>query len=234
MPVPRLLLGKPVWIHYRLLSFRHNEPHVLRWIVKTLRPGDVCFDVGAHHGWMSMVAARQTGHKGRVVAFEPAPALVEFLSYHKRLNRLPQIEIVPKAVSYRDGSGMPFHLIGDGNSFMNYLSGLNIPENSLRGESSIEVETVTLDTFSRLSGLIPNLIKIDTEGAELWVCQGARHLLATHRPALILATHPLWLPEGQRIEELFELLHDLGYRIVDSVVYEYGNADFGDYLFVAD
>jgi FkbM family methyltransferase len=155
LPVPRLLLGRPVWTHYRLLNSGHNEPHVLRWIAKALRPGDICFDVGAHHGWMSMVAARQTGQKGRVVAFEPAPSLVEFLSYHKRINRLSQMDIVPKAVSHRDGTEMPFHLVGDGNSFMNSLLGLNIPENSIRSKSSIEFETVTLDTFSRLSGLTP-------------------------------------------------------------------------------
>jgi FkbM family methyltransferase len=234
LPVPKMLLGRLVWTHSRLLNTTLTEPHVLRWIVEGLRPGNIFFDVGAHQGWMSMVAARRVGHKGRVAAFEPSPPLVEFLSYHKRMNRLSQISIVPKAVSYRDEASTPFHLVGDGNSFMNSLSGIDIPEISQRDKSVIEIETITLDIYSRESGLVPHLIKIDTEGSELWVCEGAKHLLARHHPALIIATHPLWLPRGQTIEELFRLLNGLGYRIADSVVSRYGETDFGDYLCVAD
>jgi len=234
LPVPKMLFGRPVWTHSRLLNCSPTERHVLRWIANGLRPGDCFFDVGAHQGWMSMVAARRTGRSGRVVAFEPSPPLVEFLSYHKRVNRLSQLDIVPKAVTNNDGAGVPFCLVGDGNDFMNSLLGTNAPQDSPRGKSTIEIETITLDTFSRQSGLIPRLIKIDTEGAELWVCEGAKHLLAHHHPALIIATHPLWLPEGQKIEDLFKLLNDFGYRIVDSDISKYNGADFGDYLCVAD
>ncbi len=233
LPVPRMLLGKPVLTHYRLLNSKQTEPHVLRWIAMTLRSGDVCFDVGAHHGWMSMIAARKVGRKGSVVAFEPAPALSEFLSYIKRVNRLTQLSIVSKAVADSDLRGVRFRLVGDGNSFMNALSATQIPERVCGRTVVIEVETVALDTFSRISGLIPNLIKIDTEGAELWICRGAKHLLTNHHPALIIATHPLWLPEGHNIEEIFDLLKSCGYRIVESVLSRYGDAEFGDYLLVA-
>jgi FkbM family methyltransferase len=234
LPVPKMLLGRPVWTHSQLLNIRLTEPHVLRWIANGLRPGDVFFDVGAHQGWMSMVAARQIGHTGRVAAFEPSPPLVELLSYHKRMNRLSQIDIIPKAVSNRDEVATPLYLVRNGNSFMNSLSGTMIPEISPQDKSVMEIETITLDMFSRQSGLIPHLIKIDTEGSELWVCEGAKHLLAHNHPALIIATHPLWLPKGQKIEDLFKLLNDLDYRIVDSVIYKYKGTDFGDYLCVAD
>jgi FkbM family methyltransferase len=233
-PVPKMLFGRPVWTNSRLLSKTLTEPHVMKWIADTLSPGDVFFDVGAHQGWMSMVAARQVGRRGKVAAFEPSPALVEFLSHHKRLNRLSQVDIIAKAVSNRDEAATPFYLVRDGNSFMNCLAGTNITEISPENKSVIEIESITLDVYARQSGLIPDLIKIDTEGSELWVCQGARHLLAQHHPVLIIATHPVWLPKGQTIEELFDLLNDLGYRIVDSVISRYRGTDFGDYLCVAD
>ena len=181
-----------------------------------------------------MVAARPVGHQGRVAAFEPSPTLVEFLSYHKRMNRLSQVDVIPKAVSNRDEAATPFYLVGDGNSFMNSLAGTNITEISPENKSMIEIEAVTLDVYSRQSGLVPHLIKIDTEGSELWVCEGARHFLAQHHPALIIATHPTWLPTGQTIEDLFGLLNNLGYRIVDSVISRYKETDLGDYLCVAD
>ncbi|MBB5056136.1 FkbM family methyltransferase [Granulicella aggregans] len=233
LPVPKMLFGRPVWTHPRLLNIRLNEPHVMRWISERLHPGDVFFDVGAHQGWMSMVAARRVGVRGRVAAFEPSPALLESLSFHKRLNRLSQLDIVSKAVSNRDEL-TPFHLVGDGNSFMNSLAGTEITNISPENLSVIEIEAITLDTYSRQSGLVPHLIKIDTEGSEMWVCEGARHLLAQHHPALIIATHPPWLPKGQTVEALFDLLNDHGYRIVDSVISRYKQDDFGDYLCIAD
>jgi FkbM family methyltransferase len=229
-----MLLGRPVWTHPRLFNLRLNEPHVMQWISETLHPGDVFFDVGAHQGWMSMVAARRVGARGKVVAFEPSPTLVEFLAFHKRLNRLSQLDIVPKAVSNRDESATSFHLVGDGNSFMNSLSGTEITDIPPGNTSVIDIESVTLDAYSRQSGLVPHLIKIDTEGSELWVCEGARHVLAQHHPALIIATHPPWLPKGQTVEDLFDLLNEHGYRIVKSVISRYKDTDFGDYLCIAD
>ena len=212
-------------------AYRATYPSVDR---RSFTRGEVFFDVGAHVGWMSMVAARITGHAGHVVAFEPSPSNLEFLSFHKRKNRLSQIELVPKAVSNKDEARTPFYLVDDGDSFMNSLLGKEIPEIPPQDKFVIEIETITLDTYSNQSGLIPHLIKIDVEGAELWVCEGAKHLLGHHHPALILATHPLWLPEGQKVEDLLKLLEDFGYRILDSNIYKYNGADFGDYLCVAD
>lgn len=234
LPVPKMLLGRLQLAHSRLLNLnlRLIDPHVLRWIAEGLRPGDTFFDVGAYQGWMSMVAARQTGCKGRVVAFEPSPLSIEYLKYHKRINRLSQMEIVGKAVTNRDAVGVPFFLAGNADSSVNSLfegqKGLSLDK------SAVEIETITLDSFSRRSGLIPDMIKVDVEGAEIWVCEGARGVLAHRHPALIIETHPLWLPEGQKIEDLFELLRTYGYRVVDSVINRYRGADFGDYLCVAD
>src|ERR1700753_3810268 len=86
IPVPRKLLGALVLTHVNLIRSRQTEPHILHWMAERLRPGDVFFDVGAHHGWMSMVAARKVGSKGKVVAFEPSPVLASYLSYIKRVN----------------------------------------------------------------------------------------------------------------------------------------------------
>jgi FkbM family methyltransferase len=230
-PVPKMLLGRPVWAHRKLLN-QETERHVLRWIAQNLRAGEVFFDVGAHLGWMSLVAARKTGRAGKVVAFEPSPPLIQYLSYHKRVNGLPQMEIVPKAVTNKDAAEVRFSLVGDGNAFMNALvetGGLEVRQEE---KVVIPVEAITLDSYSRQTGLIPALIKIDTEGAEILVCEGAKHLLAKHHPALIVAAHPLWLPEGQRIEEMFAMLKAYGYRIKDSEICKYQGADFGDYLFV--
>jgi FkbM family methyltransferase len=234
LPLPKMLWGKPVWTHVQLWNRVVWGDSVLRWITECLKPGDVFFDVGAHHGWMSMVAARRIGSNGRVVAFEPSPLSVDFLRYHKRVNRLTQMEIVPKAVTRDDAVTTPFILIGNGDAVMNSLVEIEEVKSDPRGSNPIQVEAITLDSYTQQTGLVPTMIKIDTEGAELWVCEGAKRLLAENHPALIIATHPTWLPKGQKIEDLFALLTSYGYRIVASEIFRYKNTDFGDYLCVVE
>jgi FkbM family methyltransferase len=234
LPFPKMLWGRPVWTHLQLWDRVVWGESVLRWITEYLQPGDVFFDVGAHHGWMSMVAARRTGRSGRVVAFEPSPSSVDFLRYHKRMNRLTQMEIVPKAVTKIDAAATPFIVVGNGDAVMNSLVELDEVKSDPRGNSVIQVEAITLDSYSQQTGLTPSMIKIDTEGAELWVCEGVRRLLTESHPKLIIATHPAWLPEGQKIEDLFAMLSDYGYHIVASDTLRYKETDFGDYLCIAE
>ena len=72
---------------------------------------------------------------------------------------------------------------------------------------------MTLDRFVFESGTIPELIKIDVEGAELLVVQGAERLLSRYHPLLILGVHSYWLPPSQTVDQIFELLERLGYEI---------------------
>lgn len=234
LPLPKMLWGRPVWTHSRLWNHVVWDESVLHWITEYLKAGDVFFDVGAHQGWLSMAAAQRIGRSGRVVAFEPSPVSVKFLRFHKRMNRLTQMEIVPKVVTREDSAATPFILEGWGDSVMNSLVEIESVRNGPRGRSVIPVEAISLDSYSQQTKLVPRMIKIDTEGSEIWVCEGAKRLLAQNHPALVVATHPRWLPDGQKIEDLFALLSSYGYRVAASDTLQYNTADFRDYLFLAE
>ena len=77
--------------------------------------------------------------------------------------------------------------------------------------------------------MIPKLIKIDVEGAELVVIRGASTILARHKPALILAVHPPLMPCGGEAE-LFDLLHYYQYVLRDSHELAVESEVWGDYL----
>jgi FkbM family methyltransferase len=233
-PLPKMLWGRPVWTHPRLWNHVVWDEKVLNWITEYLKPGDIFFDVGAHQGWLSVAAARRTGSAGRVVAFEPSPILAESLLYHKRFNRLSHMEIVPKAVTRTDSAATSFILEGDGDSVLNSLVEIEEVKNGPRGSTVIPVEAITLDSYSQQTGHVPDVVKIDTEGSEIWVCEGAEKLLTQHKPVLIIATHPAWLPAGQNIQDLFDLLSAYGYRVVDSDALQYGKGQFGDYLLLPE
>ena len=227
IPAPKKIGNRLCWVHPRVLTAESTEPHVLAWIQKCLSPGQVFFDVGAHYGWMSLIAAQRVGHTGRVIAFEPVSVLVDILRYHKRINRLKQIEIVVNAVCDVDCQSVPFHLMNNGLSSGNSL----VAHESEAPTTEIRVGAITLDAYCLRDNVWPDVLKIDVEGGELLVLKGAAEVLSRKKPRLIVALHPPWLAGGQTAAEFFDFLTSRGYRVQNSQLSVFEGEEFGDYLF---
>lgn len=237
-PLPQQIHGKLVWVHPRARfslstkTFFKGEPHVQTWLTEQLKPGHVFFDVGAHHGWVSMWTLPLVGKEGAVYSFEPSPANLSILEWHRNINNFSQWTIVPKAVSDEDAVERRFFLIDSGDSPMNSLT-TGVPGTPLmegRDIGKINIQTITLDTFCKEVGVRPNLVKIDVEGAELLVLRGAGRLLGESYPTIILAVHPYWLPTGQSPAQIAELLSANGYTVFDSKGQPVGSLRSGEYL----
>jgi FkbM family methyltransferase len=231
-PAPKQIAGHLIWTRPWLLTANTPERHVIQWILKTLPRGGTFFDIGAHYGWMAIAAAHRVGARGRVVAFEPSPALLDVLFYHKRVNRLQQMEIVPTAVSNVDSGTVPLFLINGGLSSRNSLTigPDDTPYVNPSDKLRIDAPCTTLDNFVSVSNVVPDLVKIDVEGAELLVLEGAKRVLEAHHPALILGVHPYWLPRSHSVDQLFALLKELHYVVEDQHVLHFGNSYLADYL----
>ena len=81
------------------------------------------------------------------------------------------------------------------------------------GGEPVDVEMNTLDSLVEDLGSIPNVLKIDVEGAELEVLRGAEVILKTHRPAIACAVHPEPLDRlGHSVGMLVTFLEERGYR----------------------
>ena len=144
---------------------------------RRVQPGDVVFDIGAHVGYYTLLAAHLVGPRGRVVAFEPLPANLEILRQHLRLNKVTNVEVVAAALSDRAGTAS-FAVAADRSM------------GSLADHGELEVRVEVLDQLLASGRLpAPDCIKIDVEGAEYRLLSGARECLARHRPQLFLATH---------------------------------------------
>lgn len=161
-----------------------------------LAPGQVVYDLGANVGFYTVLAARGVGSAGQVHAFEPLPDNVKFLRRHVELNQLKNVSIHACAVSNVTGK-LRFAFGGDRST------------GRLDDSGSFEVDAITLDefVFSRGSAL-PCVIKIDVEGAELCVLEGARQVLEKAKPAIFLATH------GDTVRQAcYQLLRSFHYRV---------------------
>lgn len=74
-------------------------------IFEVVRPGMVCWDVGAHVGFYTLLLAELVGPDGRVFAFEPLPGNLELLRRHVEMNGYRNVRVVPAALGDFDGEG---------------------------------------------------------------------------------------------------------------------------------
>jgi FkbM family methyltransferase len=152
------------------------EPEQTAQFRRRLRPGHTLFDVGAHVGYYSMLGASLVGSAGRVHAFEPQPRNAGYLRGHLALNRFSNVTVTETAISDRPGTA-------------SFAPGTGSGTGRLSGSGGEEVKTTTLDHYTRETGAEPDVMKIDVEGAEVAVLEGARHLLEARRPVIFLSTH---------------------------------------------
>jgi FkbM family methyltransferase len=162
---------------------------------KYIKPGMIVFDVGANVGLYSLLASVLTGVKGKVFSFEPLPTNIFYLNSHIELNGLKNVSVSDKAISDKV-SKVRFNF-GDNRSSGHI---------SIKGE--IEVETTSLDEFIKAGNPLPDLIKMDIEGAEFDALVGAKELLKNKRPVIFLATH-----SNELRAKCLKLLAECGYSV---------------------
>lgn len=185
----------------------HFEIEKQAAVRRLVRPGMRIFDIGANAGFYTLAFARLVGAGGHVWAFEPLPGNVRHLRRHIALNALENVTVMEAAVSDRSGSA-------------HFLQAPSNAMGRLAAEGGITVRTMALDEFCARAGG-PDLVKMDVEGAESAVLEGARRMLCRHRPILLLATH------GRDQERrCVGILRELGYEIS----YLDGSAARGDAL----
>lgn len=148
-----------------------------RLFARTVRSGDVVFDVGANVGFYTLLAGCRVGPQGRVVAFEPFASNVRLIKRHLRLNHIENAQVVEAAVGSHNGTALfePHH-----SNAMGRVS----------DSGSIVIEQVSLDALSDARTIPdPAVMKIDVEGAELSVLEGASRMVIRVKPSIFLATH---------------------------------------------
>jgi FkbM family methyltransferase len=136
------------------------ENAVISELVRSLRPGDVFFDVGAFVGAFTLMASRLVGPDGRVMCFEPDPGPRGVLERNLAANQATNVTVVPYAVGDRDGM-VRFSARGDSAGHV-----------SASGE--VEVRQVTLDGYCAERGIRPTVMKVDVEGGEAGALGGSK------------------------------------------------------------
>jgi FkbM family methyltransferase len=187
-------------------SLGTTEPEEQEALQRLVREGMTVFNAGANIGFHAVILARLVGPSGRVVCFEPFPASAAAVRRNLALNGFTdRAVVVESAVS--DSEGEAALKVEGGIAEFSIAKG-----KTTDASQELVVTTVTIDAAASRMGLVPEVITLDIEGAEVDALRGASHVTAQHKPTFIIELH--WL---QR--ELFDFfdtgMKPLGYRILD-------------------
>ena len=172
-----------------------SEPDLFRALRATIRPGDVVLDVGAFVGIYAVLEARWAGERGRVVAFEPTPSSAALARRHFEWNGATsrRISLIEAAVSDRAKRGVLHEYDSHG---LPYANSLVKAADTDRPAKTREIAVVTIDDVCRELGLVPSVIRMDVQGAEMHALLGARETIrSAPRLTLLVEMHPQCWPE---------------------------------------
>jgi FkbM family methyltransferase len=177
-----------------------------RTLKRLVKPGFVVLDAGANVGYFSLLCAKWMHGRGVVHAFEPFPTTAERFGRNIALN--PELKPVIRfhSVALSDVTGEMGMVVPDhGNQGCNCLS----------AGGSVNVRTTTIDAFCESEGIARvDLIKVDVEGSEVALLQGAAETIRRDRPILMIEINPSTLKNfGYKPSDLAEAICRYAYRL---------------------
>jgi len=195
---------------YEILFYNIYEPAITALIKRIVRRGDVCLDIGANIGTLTLIMAFSTGPEGKVIAVEPNPVIASRLQDNINLNRLTNCICIQAAVSNKEGT-TTLHC-AQTDSFHQGWSSL---KSSDRTPNQISVDVIRGRSLNEKIASGPlSFIKIDVEGHDLIALKELHEAIFTHRPHIVMEySKRHWEEHGSTIEEATAFLNDFQYKI---------------------
>lgn len=212
---------------YDYILGEYEDPEMMKLFLAWLKTDSIYYDIGTNVGFYALTANRIIT-TGKIYAFEPMPAVREIFVKHISLNSRfiinNNIILSPIAVSDEEKqvefSNDIVHR--DGNTYIKASYVFSGTKNK------ITVQCRSVDGLIKQGYDKPDIIKIDVEGAEYDVLQGAKDTLQQYHPHILLATHDCHLPGVQ--EKCVNLLTELGYHVQHSDRYNKNMDGLDDYI----
>lgn len=186
----------------------HDERYVVTKLLKIIKSGDICWDIGANIGFYTCLLASQVKDTGAVIAFEPAARTCGYLQENVFLNEFTNVTVVNNGLGDNTEQRHLYYsqaALAEGTASLKYPNGRTASER------------VTLDTIDNLIGKLPtpDFIKIDVEGYQLEVLRGGEHFLKTHAPLLMAELKDVGETNRDDFSEIEKYITNLGYSLYE-------------------
>jgi FkbM family methyltransferase len=191
--LPWHLNGEPLRIDptVRHMIPQENERPLFDYLRTSIRRGDLVFDIGAFLGTYAIVEARWVGNGGRVIAFEPSPSSFTTLMRHLRMNGLGPERLDARQCAVGAALGQRNLITFDDEPYRNQIASGGV------SSKTVTVKTVTVDSVVAEIGRPPDWIRMDVQGLEFEVLEGARETIrdSPGRLKIVVETHPEQWPD---------------------------------------
>jgi FkbM family methyltransferase len=184
------------------------DANVMTCCERVIRSGDVFFDIGANAGVFALDFAKSIPDL-MVFAFEPQPSLAKHMRRSIEANQFDQVKVLEVLLGNKEGEASLF------------LTSHSIHASTIPRERRYRELRRPLRTLDGLaaSGEVtpPDVIKIDVEGSELSVFQGAETMLQTHQPSIVFEADNNMKRMGYTANDLFGLLRKAAHYAFFSI-----------------
>jgi FkbM family methyltransferase len=185
--------------------YSHNDLIIMRALI---HEGDLVVDIGANIGWYTLFYAKFTDPSGLVLAIEPEQSNIAILRKNIAKNDIGNTKVFAGALSDARGRGQLF--CSEENSGDHMLDAKT--DVSSRDRVSVAIDTLDHTVMKYGRGRVPAFIKMDVQGSEPKVLRGARKLLESHRPTIVLEYSPRHMYAcGVSGFEIFACIESYGY-----------------------
>lgn len=196
-----------------------SEIRLTKYLIKHLKPGSVFIDIGAHLGYYTLLASELVGQEGKIFSFEPS-SVFSFLKENTTSKK--NVTAFKEAIT-DSNSEIDFYEFPVLYSEYNTIHVDQFKNENWIGKYSprqVRIQSTTLDSFISEKNIDPVIIKIDAEGAELKVLQGAPQTLTSLSPIVVME-----FIQNDRAGKNYVLSHELmlRYGYISHIISEEGD-----------
>jgi FkbM family methyltransferase len=205
----RISVLYPDGVAVKLHRYGFFEAGLTRIFLQYVKPGMTVFDIGAHVGYFTLLGSRLVGDAGEVHAFEPTPGTFEMLRGNTRGRsnvRLNQMAVYSHeaTLNLTGYEQFPsFNTLGSGNA--------GDAADDDYEQTTIPVRATALDDYVASTGVRPDFIKLDAEGAEQDIFKGMSRVLSEIRPMITIEVGDIGVGAMGKSRALLSLFISAGY-----------------------
>lgn len=203
-----------------------DDEETLAYFLHSIKKGSAVLDIGAHSEGCLYMIQKIAKRSGRLITFESEPDMYNYLCEKKEILRLTNVTIERLAFSEITGKN-------NSNLLQHKKKGATIIDFKTRINLEAKKATAanTLDNYCSTHHIQPGFLKINGEGNELSILNGAVEILQKYRPKILLECEERHTSQ-ENILKTFKFLTDLkysGYFILDVMKIPLINFDFNIY-----
>lgn len=197
-------------------GWRGHEPETMQWWARIALDADVVLDIGANTATFAYIA-KALNPAATVHAFEPLARIAELARENATVSRL-DISVFQIAMADKTGE-LPIYDPGGANAYSASLDADFLKTSA--DKDCYLVPVTTIDAHCAEHGIDPALIKIDVEGVEGRLIEGAGDTLSRGRVVILCE----WLYKPETHDHAITLLAEVGYAALDPTTGQRTNLD---------